>query len=78
MTSAAEEIAKAFSGAKVVKAFNTIFAQVLNDGADFGPGAAPRSSMLATTKRPNSRFGHSLKAWGLRRPTPDRFATPGT
>ena len=37
-TSAAEEIAKAFSGAKVVKAFNTIFAQVLNEGADFGGG----------------------------------------
>jgi len=37
-TSAAEEIAKAFSGAKIVKAFNTIFAQVLNEGADFGAG----------------------------------------
>lgn len=35
-TSAAEEIAKAIPGAQVVKAFNTIFAQVLGDGADFG------------------------------------------
>ncbi|HJU04762.1 MAG TPA: NADPH-dependent F420 reductase [Nitrospiraceae bacterium] len=35
-TSAAEEIAKALPGTKVIKAFNTIFAQVLNDGADFG------------------------------------------
>lgn len=34
-TSAAEEIAKAIPGAQVVKAFNTIFAQVLVDGADF-------------------------------------------
>ncbi len=37
-TSAAEEIAKAFPGVEVVKAFNTVFAQVLLDGADFGNG----------------------------------------
>jgi 8-hydroxy-5-deazaflavin:NADPH oxidoreductase len=37
-TSAAEEIAKAAPGAEVVKGFNTVFAQVLNDGADFGDG----------------------------------------
>ena len=37
-TSAAEEIAKAVPGAEVVKAFNTVFAQVLADGADFGAG----------------------------------------
>ena len=37
-TSAAEEIAKAVPGAEVVKAFNTVFAQVLADGADFGNG----------------------------------------
>jgi 8-hydroxy-5-deazaflavin:NADPH oxidoreductase len=36
-TSAAEEIAKAVRGAKVVKAFNTVFAQVLGDRA---PSAA--------------------------------------
>jgi NADPH-dependent F420 reductase len=35
-TSAAETIAAAVPGALVVKAFNTIFAQVLADGADFG------------------------------------------
>jgi len=35
-TSAAEEIAKAIPGADVVKAFNTVFAQVLSEGADFG------------------------------------------
>lgn len=35
-TSAAEEIAKAVPGAEVVKGFNTVFAQVLNEGADFG------------------------------------------
>ena len=37
-TSAAEEIAKAVPGIELVKAFNTIFAQVLADGADFGGG----------------------------------------
>jgi 8-hydroxy-5-deazaflavin:NADPH oxidoreductase len=37
-TSAAEEIAKAFPGAEVVKAFNTVFAQLLAEGADLGAG----------------------------------------
>ena len=37
-TSASEEIAKAVPGAEVVKAFNTVFAQVLAEGADFGAG----------------------------------------
>lgn len=37
-TSAAEEIAKAVPQANVVKAFNTVFAQVLAEGADFGNG----------------------------------------
>ena len=37
-TSAAEEIAKAVPQAQVVKAFNTLFAQVLSEGADFGKG----------------------------------------
>lgn len=37
-TSAAEEIAKAVPGAEVVKAFNTVFAQVLAEGADLGNG----------------------------------------
>lgn len=35
-TSAAEEIAKAVPGAEIVKGFNTLFAQVLAAGADFG------------------------------------------
>lgn len=35
-TSAAETIAAAVPGAHLVKAFNTIFAQVLAEGADFG------------------------------------------
>ncbi len=37
-TSFAEELAKKFPGAKIVKAFNTVFAQVLSEGPDFGDG----------------------------------------
>ena len=37
-SSAAEEIAKALPGAEVVKAFNTVFAQVLADGPAFSNG----------------------------------------
>ena len=37
-TSAAEEIAKAFPTAEVVKAFNTLFAQVIAEGASFAGG----------------------------------------
>lgn len=37
-TSFAEELAKALPGVKIVKAFNTVFAQVLNEGPDFGNG----------------------------------------
>ncbi|MFM2055669.1 MAG: hypothetical protein RLY71_54 [Pseudomonadota bacterium] len=37
-TSAAEQIAQAVPGAHIVKAFNTVFAQVLGEGADFGAG----------------------------------------
>ena len=39
-TSAAEEIAKAVPGADVAKAFNTLFAQVIGDGAAFPNGQA--------------------------------------
>lgn len=37
-TSAGEEIARAVPEAEVVKGFNTVFAQVLAEGADFGAG----------------------------------------
>lgn len=37
-TSAAEEIAKALPGVEIVKGFNTVFAQVLSEGANFGNG----------------------------------------
>ncbi len=37
-TSFAEELEKAIPEAKIVKAFNTVFAQVLSEGPDFGGG----------------------------------------
>ena len=40
-TSAAEEIAKAVPGAEVVKAFNTIFASVLGEGAELAGQKVP-------------------------------------
>lgn len=40
-TSAAEEIARALPGVRLVKAFNTILAQVMAAGGDFGDRRAP-------------------------------------
>ena len=40
-TSAAEEIQKAFPGAKVVKAFNTVFAQVIAGGPELAEATVP-------------------------------------
>jgi len=50
-TSAAEEIAKAIPGAQVVKAFNTVFAQVLADGADFGGGQTAAVFVASDSER---------------------------
>ena len=50
-TSAAEEIAAAVPGSLVVKAFNTVFAQVLDAGADFG-GGNKVSTFVASDSEP--------------------------
>jgi predicted dinucleotide-binding enzyme len=62
-TSAAEEIAKAVPGAEVVKAFNTVFAQVLAEGADFGGGRKASvfvASDSARAKQTASALAESL------------------
>lgn len=51
VSSAAEEIAKALPDVEVVKAFNTVFAQVLNDGADFGAGQSVTVFYSADSER---------------------------
>lgn len=50
-TSAAEEIAKAIPGAEVVKAFNTVFAQVLASGPQFTDGQVAPVFYAADSER---------------------------
>jgi predicted dinucleotide-binding enzyme len=58
-TSAAEEVAKAVGGAKVVKAFNTVFAQVLGD-RPASAGAAKIQVFYASDDDAAKRTVHSL------------------
>lgn len=72
-TSAAEEIAKAVPGAEVTKAFNTVFAQVLAEGADLGgrkvtvfiAGDSARGKETAKTLAESMGFD-ALDAGGLK------------
>lgn len=72
-TSAAEEIAKAFPDAEVVKAFNTLFAQVVAQGPDFDGRKAPafvasdspRAKATATSLAESIGFD-AIDAGGLR------------
>lgn len=72
-TSAAEEMARAIPGAQIVKAFNTVFAQVLDAGADFGKGqkvtvffASDSERAKQTVKALAESFGFStVDAGGL-------------
>lgn len=53
-TSAAEEIAKAFPTAEVVKAFNTLFAQVIAEGATFANGQTAPAFIASDSERAKS------------------------
>jgi 8-hydroxy-5-deazaflavin:NADPH oxidoreductase len=73
-TSAAEEIAKAFPEAEIVKGFNTVFAQVLAAGADLGRGQTvpvmiasdgARAKLVAKTLAESMGFA-TIDAGGLR------------
>ena len=57
-TSAAEEIAKALPGVEIVKGFNTVFAQVLAEGANFGNG----QSVTVFVASDSNRAKHTAKA----------------
>lgn len=50
-TSAAEEIANAFPAAEVVKGFNTLFAQVLGEGAAFAGGQTAPTFIASDSER---------------------------
>jgi 8-hydroxy-5-deazaflavin:NADPH oxidoreductase len=50
-TSAAEQIAQAVLGAQVVKGFNTLFAQVLAAGPDFGNGRKATVFLASDSER---------------------------
>lgn len=50
-TSGAEEIARAIPGAEVAKAFNTLFAQVLAEGASFADGQTAPSFVASDSAR---------------------------
>ena len=50
-TSAAEEIAKAFPDAEVVKAFNTLFAQVIAEGPSFADGQTAAAFLASDSER---------------------------
>lgn len=73
-TSAAEEIARGVPGAKIVKAFNTLFAQVLADGPAFANGqrgsvffAGDDETAKATVKALIDSLGfQSVDAGGLK------------
>ena len=51
VTSASEEIAKAVPGVELVKGFNTVFAQVLTEGADFGNGQTVNVFVASDSER---------------------------
>jgi predicted dinucleotide-binding enzyme len=53
-TSAAEEIAKAIPGAEVVKGFNTLFAQVLSEGAKRTDGQSAPTFVASDSERAKS------------------------
>ncbi|GAB3757602.1 NAD(P)-binding domain-containing protein [Ramlibacter monticola] len=64
-TSAAEEIAKAVPGAELVKAFNTVFAQVLAEGADFGNGRKADVFVASDSERAKQTAGAIAESIGF-------------
>jgi len=64
-TSAAEEIAQAVPGAEVVKAFNTVFAPVLADGADFGSGRQVQVFVAGDSARAKQTAGAIAESIGF-------------
>lgn len=64
-TSAAEEIAKAVPDALVVKAFNTVFAQVLANGGDFGGGRQVSVFLASDSEAAKAAAGQLAESMGF-------------
>lgn len=64
-TSAAEEIAKALPGAQIVKAFNTLFAQVLAGGADLGNGQTASVFVASDSASAKARVTELAQSMGF-------------
>jgi predicted dinucleotide-binding enzyme len=65
-TSAAEEIAKAVPGAEVVKAFNTLFAQVLAEGPAFADGQTAPVFIASDSERAKQTAKALVESIGFR------------
>jgi hypothetical protein len=65
-TSAAEEIAKALPGADVVKAFNTLFAQVLADGPAFADGQVAPVFVASDSERAKETAKALIESMGFK------------
>jgi len=64
-TSAAEEIAKALPGAKVIKAFNTIFAAIFSEDPDFGHGTKVQVFYAGDDDKSKRRVEEMIESMGF-------------
>ena len=64
-TSAAEEIAKAFPGVDVAKAFNTLFAQVVAEGPAFADGQVARAFYAGDSERAKATAKSLIESTGF-------------
>ncbi|MEZ0375017.1 MAG: NADPH-dependent F420 reductase [Candidatus Sericytochromatia bacterium] len=64
-TSAAEEIAKALPGARVIKAFNTIFAPIFSEDPDFGHGTKAQVMYAGDDRTSKLKVQHLIESMGF-------------
>ena len=64
-TSASEEIAKAFPGVDVAKAFNTLFAQVVAEGPAFADGQVARAFYAGDSERAKATAKSLIESTGF-------------
>jgi predicted dinucleotide-binding enzyme len=64
-TSASEEIAKAFPGVDIAKAFNTLFAQVVAEGPAFADGQVARAFYAGDSERAKATAKALIESTGF-------------